>query len=91
MSKVKGLKIIHLNVRSYLKKKDELYLHFKMYDIVCFSETWLNCMIPDNMLHWPGFTLWRKDRFETLDGLNSKKGGGILINFRASVIYFICE
>ena len=77
MDDIKGLKILHLNVRSFLRKKDELYLTFKTYDILCFSETWLNQNIPDGMLFWPGFTLWRLDRNSCPQTI--KKGGGLLV------------
>ena len=50
MGLMKGFKVVHLNVRSYFRKKDELYLLFKDYDVLCFTETWLTPMLPDNML-----------------------------------------
>ena len=37
-------------------------------------------MIPDSMLYWPGFTLWRKDRYDKSDNtMNVRRGGEILI------------
>ena len=38
---LKGISFIHLNIRSYFSKKDEIMIEFDKYDIVCFTETWL--------------------------------------------------
>ena len=76
-----GFRIIHLNVRSFFNKRDELYLMYNGYDIVCFTETWLSSLIPDKLLAWPGYKLFRKDRYESIDiDIPCKKGGGILIH-----------
>ena len=81
MDNLKGFEIIHLNVRSFLKKKkDELYLLYNTYDIVCFTETWLTPLIPHTLISWSVFSLWRNDRYRNItDGIGIQKGGGILI------------
>lgn len=49
---MKGFKIAHFNVRSLLPKKDsvELWMKNHDFDIVTFSETWLDSRIPDALL-----------------------------------------
>ena len=83
----KGLKIIHVNTRSVLKKLDELKLRLKHFDIVVFTETWLNDSINDSLLEWEEFNLVRCDR-----GLNrNKKGGGVCIYVRDTIPYKIID
>ena len=73
---------MHLaNVRSLPNKIDELLLlnkinkDFARSAALCFTETWLSELIPDNGLHLPGFGLHRADRQKELSG--KTKGGGI--------------
>ena len=49
----KGLKIVHLNVRSFFRKKDTIEhdLLDGEIDILGLSETWLKEEIPNNMLN----------------------------------------
>ena len=58
----KGLKILSLNVRSLYPRLNELYVRFKEYDILCFSETWLNGNFKDEMISMDGFDIFRLDR-----------------------------
>ena len=61
--KLRGLKIVHLNMRRILNKMDDVRsLISKRFDIFTFSETWLNPSIKDSELNIPGYTLVRQDR-----------------------------
>ena len=44
LSKTKGFKLLHMNVRSQSKKMDQirLMLHGTDLDVITISETWLN-------------------------------------------------
>ena len=78
----KGLKIIHVNTRSVF---NELRYSLSDFDIIVFTETWLNGSVDDFMLHWKSFQLVRLDR----EGLRNKKGGGVCIYIRASISFEI--
>ena len=91
MEIIKGFKIIHLNVRSFFKKREELFLLYNNYDIICFTETWLTSLIPDNMLTWSGFTLWRADRYKVMQESGNWKGGGILVYTRDKYSKYVTE
>lgn len=79
LKECKGLQIIHLNIRSIFPKIDEIrngFLTASM-DVLCFTESWLNPQIADNLITIPGYSILRNDR-------PHKKGGGtcIYINHR---------
>ena len=75
--KIKGLKILHVNVRSLLSKLDEikLYVDSLRPDFLCISETWLSELIEDNEIKIFGYNHVRKDRI-------GMRGGGVLIYFK---------
>ena len=79
----KGLKVVHVNTRSVFNKLDELKLRLKQFDIIVFTETWLNNMTDDSLLKWEGFNLVRRDR----DLIRNKKGGGVCIYIHDSIPY----
>ncbi len=64
-----ALSSIHLaNLWSLPNKTDELLLltctnkdFFKLFFALCFTETWLSEAIPDNVLPFPGYQLFRAD------------------------------
>ena len=71
-----GLQIVHLNCRSIYRKLDQIILLYKECDIICFSETWLTDKLGDNLLNFPGKSLYRQDRkYRT----GNVKGGGLCI------------
>lgn len=78
----KGLKVIHINIRSLLPIRIFQYefLDEKL-DIVLLSETWLRPSLPNNLILSPGYNLARKDR--RLD----KRGGGLCVFLRNNIIY----
>lgn len=73
MSDAKGIKIMHLNIRSLIPKIDLLRAWVVLYkpNIITLSETWLNSNIPDTEINLPNYTLYRSDR--------SSRGGGVAI------------
>ena len=81
----KGLKIIHVNTRSVFSKLDELKVKLNHFDIIIFTETWLNCDTDDSLLHWEGYNLVRQDRGLT----RNKRGGGVCIYIREEISYRI--
>ena len=56
--KSSGLKLVHINCRSLLKKVDEIILHFKHCDIVCCSETWLKPELSGALINFPDKILY---------------------------------
>ena len=87
--KQKGLKIVHLNVRSFFKKKDtiELDLLDGELDILGLSETWLKEEIPNNMLNVHNYQLIRLDRQQRNSLGHTKAGGGIYLFIKNNIIY----
>ena len=81
----KGLRFIHLNTRSLLHKLDELREKLKAFDVIVFSETWLDSATSDSMLNWKDFQLVRRDREE----MRNKKGGGVCIYIRSTIDFEI--
>ena len=82
--KGKGLKFIYANIRSLFKNKDELFNTTVGYDIICVGETWLSAKFTDNMVHQPGYKIFRYDRQENVEADPNrnkikKRGGGLLI------------
>ncbi len=69
----KGLKLLHLNVRSLLPKLDlvQVLITEACPDIFVLTETWLSGKVSDSELSIHGYKLFRVDR--------KSKGGGVLI------------
>ena len=78
----KGLKIAHLNVRSLLKHKDEIFLSLGGIDMLGFSETWLTGNVIDNLLVVKNYVHFRQDRrttVHTMINTRVKRGGGLIL------------
>ena len=88
---IKGLKLVHLNVRSLLKKMDQvrLLLRDSEVDILSISETWLKTHLHSNLVSIQGYKLYRQDR--ALGPLRKKKRGGGLITYIADKHASMCE
>ena len=87
LGKAKGFKVLHLNIRSLLKKIDQLrvILEPSNIDIFTISETWLHPKIENHLINVQGYTAYRLDRghcITTKKGLTTKRGGGLLTYFR---------
>ena len=64
LSAAKGLKFIHLNVRSLTKKIDQIrtLLADTTLDVLTFSETWLKQYLNTKVVHLDGYKSFRLDR-----------------------------
>ena len=71
MNNSKGLKIIHLNIRSLVPKMYLLRSWVAQHNpnIITLSETWLNSNISDNEIKLENYVLYRADR--------GSRGGGV--------------
>ncbi len=84
MDSVKGLKIVHLNIRSILPKMDLLraWVAYNNPNIITLSETWLSSKITDREIKLVNYGLYRADR--------DSRGGGVAIyvssNLRSELI-----
>lgn len=78
---MKGLKILHVNIRSLLAHWEEVEstLLEGALDIVIFTETWLHANCDDNLFYVHGYKLFRLDRKTVTDSGLTKRGGGICI------------
>ena len=76
LSQRKGVKIVHLNIRSLLPKIDQLrqILVEAKIDIITLSETWLKPEIDTQLVEIDGYTCYRLDRNKGTTG--KKRGGG---------------
>ena len=77
----KGLRIVHLNIRSLAKNFDELFILFDDYDIILLSETWLNNSYDSNLIKRKGFELFRQDRDQKIN----KRGGGLAAYVKSEI------
>ena len=78
----KGFKLVHLNVRSLVKKMDQirLMLNNSHIDVITFSETWLKPHLHTKLVELTGYEPVRLDR-NTKSGKHVKKKGGGLITY----------
>jgi len=76
----KGLKIMHLNVRSLRNKLDHIRILLVKHsiDILTLTETWLYKTWHDIGLAVPGYNIFRKDRKSNIQS-RSCAGGGVII------------
>ena len=87
LSSMKGLVLLHLNVRSLWSKKDTLchYLVNSNIDILTISESWLHSNIPDALLNIPGYFLLRNDR-DPLLFRSERAGGGVAMYIKHDLL-----
>ena len=84
VSKLKGLKIIHLNARSLVNKISQIRLLCKdtNADFLCISESWLSPDHDDIEFSINGYKLFRKDRI-------GRNGGGVCVYSKINNNYLI--
>ena len=77
------LKCIYFNARSIVNKLSELELCISEEnpDILGLTESWLKEDILDSELSFKGYTLFRKDRKDSI----KTKGGGVVLYIRSSL------
>ena len=78
LDKAKGLKLVHLNVRSLPKKMEQIRLMLSgaNLDVITFSETWLKSYLHTQLVDLEGYKTFRLDR--GANGRRSKRGGGLI-------------
>ncbi len=78
MVKYRGIKLVHQNICSLLRRLDELRLMCNVLKssihMITLSETWLTSEIPDIEIEIDGYRVFRKDR--------DSRGGGVLAYVR---------
>ena len=84
LTSTKGIRFVHVNVRSIYTKLDELAMTYDHVDFLLCSETWLDKRFPDTIVDIQNFKLFRNDRCNADPELilNNKvptRGGGVLI------------
>ena len=82
LNAVKGFKLVHLNIRSLVKKMDQIRLMLanSHIDVLTFSETWLKPYLNTKLVELAGYKIIRLDR-GTDSGKRVKKRGGGLITY----------
>ena len=80
LSTKKGFKIVHLNVRSLVKKIDQvrLLLQDVKIDVFSVSETWLQPHLSTGLFEVSGFQMFRQDRKTVTKQGKGKRGGGLV-------------
>lgn len=78
---LKGLHMVHLNIRSLLPKISELRHLCQESNVSLFgcSETWLDVSILDTEIHIANYCLLKSDR--------NHKGGGVCAFIRSDVVF----
>ena len=84
LRKYKGVKFVHINIRSIYKKIDQISCIFSDVDFLCFSESWLSDKYDNALISIPGMSIYRNDRSNASDidkesGHIPKRGGGVAI------------
>ena len=59
---VNNFSVVHYNVQSILNKIDILESELRSFNILCFTETWLDGRTSDQEIEINGFNLFRRDR-----------------------------
>ena len=82
LNNAKGLRLLHMNVRSLSKKMDQIRLlfHGSDLDVITISETWLSDAVSWKTIALDGYTLSRQDR--DFKAVSKKRGGGLLTYIR---------
>lgn len=90
---VKGLKIIHLNVRSLLKHLEEIEhdLLDGCLDVIILSETWLHGNVSNSLFLNEKYKLIRLDRKVRKPNGSYKTGGGLCVFVRNDISYVETE
>lgn len=75
----KGLRFVHLNVRSLVNKIDFLRIWADVTDadVLVFTETWLKASVINDMIKIDEYNIFRCDR--------TKKGGGVAIYIKSNL------
>ena len=96
LNMLKGFKIAHINVRSLLKKMDQIRLLLQdvKLDVFTVSESWLKSHLDTSLIDLEGYKAFRLDRHtETKKGKKGKKvkAGGGLVTYVSADHVSSCE
>ena len=77
------IKCMYSNARSIVNKREELELCVEQnrYDIMGFTESWLNEAIDDAEIELPGYKIFRKDRKSDI----KTRGGGVILYIKDEI------
>ena len=78
----KGIKILHVNIRSLYRKIDQLSCLFSKADFLLCTETWLNCNYNSSLVNIAGMSYFRMDRSDAVSpekDVIPTRGGGVII------------
>lgn len=77
------IKCMYANARSLVNKREELELSVEQnsYDIIGFTETWLNEYINDAEIELQGYKIFRKDRKSDI----KTRGGGVMLYIKDNI------
>lgn len=83
---VKGVKLVHMNVRSLLPHFEEVssLLTSGNIDILVLGETWLHSRVSDGLINIDNYDLYRLDRQTVLPSGIVKRGGGVCVYIKSS-------
>lgn len=89
----KGFKLIHMNVRSLLQKRDEVDSCFLdgAFDAVVLTETWLHQNVSDTLISNPMYICTRLDRQVTTPSGVTKTGGGICVYTKKELTFEVIK
>ena len=73
-----NLSIVHYNVQSFIHKRDILFAELSEFDIIGFTETWLDDNVTLDLLRFDSYIPFRRDR-------PGDKHGGILVFVRDNI------
>lgn len=88
LSKLKGLKVVHLNCGSLVNKIDlirQTVLLGSPVDVFCVTETWLKPYHSDDLFRIKDYCMYRFDRVRKHKSGTFVHGGGIIIYVRSSL------
>ena len=73
-----SISFIHLNVQSLVPKLEQIAIEYHGYDLMSFTESWLNPSINDEKVNIPTYTSFRNDRADRV-------GGGVIVYVKENV------
>ena len=81
MGESKGLHFIHLNVRSFLPKLDEIRILARKTKTatIGITETWLDHIVTDSKIHVDDYSVLRNDQ--------NRQGGGVCVFIREDLAF----
>ena len=84
LDKAKGVKLLHVNVRSLPNKIDQLRVQLSTtsLDVISVSETWAKKCLSSQLFQIQGYNIERQDR--DLSKTTKKKGGGLVTYINAT-------